>query len=137
MSVIIQEEETGCGFAAVANIIGCPYVEVKAKANALGVFAEHEALYSGTQHVRRLLKEYGVLCSSIETPFTSWETLPDMALLSIKYHEENSCFFWHWVVFKRQKGVSVVLDSAAYLKENERTDFNQMKPKWFIEISKT
>lgn len=137
MTVITQEETTGCGIASVANIVGQSYSEVKAKANAMGIFANDNTLYSDTQYVRNLLREYDVQVSSNETPFKSWEALPDVALLSIKYHEKNGLFFWHWVVFKREQGVSAVLDSAAYLKENKRIDFQSMKPKWFIEVSKT
>ena len=134
---IIQEEETGCGIASVANIVERPYAEVKAKANTMGIFAEDEALYSDTEYVRRLLKQYGIQVSNVEVPFSSWASLPDMALLSIKYREENGRSYWHWVVFKRTPEGPVVLDSAAYLEENERTDFHSMQPKWFIEVSKT
>ena len=38
--VIIQEQETGCGLASVANLVGRSYAEVKAVANSLGIFAE-------------------------------------------------------------------------------------------------
>ncbi len=137
MSVIIQEETTGCGIASVANIVEQSYAKVKNKANAMGIFASDSTLYSDTQYVRNLLREYDFQVSSNEIPFKSWEVLPDIALLSIKYHEEDGLFFWHWVVFKREKGISVVLDSAAYLKENKRIDFQNIKPKWFIEVSKT
>ena len=137
MSVIIQEETTGCGIASVANIVEQSYAKVKNKANAMGIFASDSTLYSDTQYVRNLLREYDFQVSSNEIPFKSWEALPDIALLSIKYHEEDGLFFWHWVVFKREKGISVVLDSAAYLKENKRIDFQNIKPKWFIEVSKT
>ena len=135
MNVIIQEEKTGCGIAAVANIVGLAYADVKAKANAMGIFAEDDTLYSDTAYVRDLLKEYGVKTSSTETLFTTWEALPDLALLSIKYHEEGGRPFWHWVVFKRDLDGSSVLDSAVHLTENRRTDFQTMEPKWFIEVS--
>jgi len=137
MTVIIQKETTGCGIASVANIVGESYVEVKSKANAMGIFAGDSTLYSDTQYVRNLLREYDVQVSSKEIPFKSWKSLPDVALLSTKYHEENGLFFWHWVVFKREQEISVVLDSAAYLKENKRIDFQNIKPKWFIEVLKT
>ncbi|MBE9504616.1 MAG: hypothetical protein IME96_10615 [Proteobacteria bacterium] len=133
---IIQEEETGCGIASVANIIERPYSEVKAKANSMDIFAEDKALYSGTEYVRRLLREYGIQVSNEEVPFESWDSLPDVALLSIKYREENGCSFWPWVVFKRTVEGPVVLDSAAYLEKNERNDFYSMQPKWFIKVSK-
>jgi len=57
-----------------------------------------------------------------------------MALLPINNHKENGYFFWHWVVFRREHEIPVVIDSAAYLKENRRFDFQNMKPKWFIEV---
>lgn len=131
---IIQEETTGCGLAAVANIVGESYAAVKAKANALGISAQNELLYSDTVQIRNLLNEYGVRTSENEIPFKSWESLPDIALLSIKSHLENAKPFWHWVVFKREFGSSVVLDSAPFLEINERTDFEAMNPKWYIGI---
>ena len=134
---IIQEEVTGCGIASVANVVERPYAEVKAKANSLGIFADDDVLYSNTEYVRKLLKEYDVQVSGEETSFSSWTSLPNLALLSIKYREENARPFWHWVVFKRVSGNPVVLDSAAYLEKNERTDFEQMQPKWFIEVFKS
>ena len=136
MNVIIQEEKTGCGIASVANIVGLSYAEVKDKANSIGIFAEDDSLYSDTGYVRNLLNEYGVKTSSVETPFVQWDKLPDLALLSIKHHKEGGREFWHWVVFKRGIGGSRVLDSAAYLNENKRTDFQTMDPKWFIEVTK-
>ena len=134
MSAVIQEEETGCGIASVANIVQLSYSKVKAKANSLGIFADDVSLYSDTGYVRKLLLGYGVKCSGIEHPFTSWEKLPDVALLSIKYREENGSPLWHWVVYKRVDGKPVVLDSASYLQENIRTDFDKMSPRWYIEV---
>ena len=78
---IIQEEETGCGIASVANIVERPYAEVKAKANTMGIFAEDEALYSDTEYVRRLLREYGIRASNVEVPFSSWASLPDIGFV--------------------------------------------------------
>ncbi|MEC8886584.1 MAG: hypothetical protein VX875_05715 [Pseudomonadota bacterium] len=132
--VIIQEQETGCGLASVANLVGRSYAEVKAVANSLGIYAEDQALWSDTDYVRRLLKHFGMRCSEDETPFIDWKALPDLALLATKYHEENGKYFWHWVAFKRIDGKPFVLDSASYLAENLRTDFENIQPKWFIEI---
>jgi len=134
MKTIIQEDITGCGIASVANIVGLSYVEVKAKASSMDISVDDDSLFSDTEYVRKLLKKYDVQVSSSEIPYNSWESLPDLALLAIKYYEENNRPFWHWVVFKREAGSSVVLDSASYLDKNERTDFDVMKPKWFIEV---
>ncbi|MFQ3787128.1 hypothetical protein [Halomonas sp. A29] len=131
---VIQEEVTGCGIAAVANILGKTYSEMKARANAMGIYAEDKSLWSDTQYVRRLLSSAGVEASAEETPFESWDSLPDVALLSIKHHQEEGKNFWHWVVFKRVDGQDLVLDSASYLPSNVRTDFDEMQPKWFIAV---
>lgn len=131
---VVQEEMTGCGIASVANILGRTYAEMKSIANAMGIHASDKSLWSDTQHVRRMLSSVGIETSTNEIPFESWDTLPNLALLSIKHHREDDKDFWHWVVFKRVDGQSLVLDSASYLSSNIRTDFDEMKPKWFIEV---
>jgi hypothetical protein len=131
---VIQEEPTGCGIASVANILGKTYAEIKAAAEQLGIRASDKALWSDTQYVRRMLSGAGVNTSAHELPFESWEALPDLALLSIKHHQEDGRNFWHWVVFKRIDGQPFVLDSASYLPSNVRQDFADMQPKWYIEV---
>ncbi len=131
---VVQEEATGCAIASVANILGKSYSEMKAAANAMGIHASDKSLWSDTQYVRRMLSSAGVKTCADETPFETWEALPDLALLSIKHHQEEGKNFWHWVVFKRVEGQSFVLDSASYLSSNIREDFHAMQPKWFIEV---
>lgn len=131
---VVQEETTGCGIASVANILGKTYSEMKAAANAMGIYASDKSLWSDTQYVRRMLSSAGVKTSVDEIPFESWEALPDLALLSIKHHQEEGKDFWHWVVFKRVGDQPFVLDSASYLPSNIRQDFDGMQPKWFIEV---
>lgn len=133
---VVQEEVTGCGIASVANIVGKTYAEMKQIANAMGIFADDKSLWSKTDYVRQLLTSQNISVSNIETPFSTWEELPDLALLSIKHYQEEGKDFWHWVVFQRLEGKPFVLDSASYLDSNIRTDFDQMQPKWFIEVSK-
>lgn len=131
---VIQEETTGCGIASVANILGKTYADMKKRANAMGIHASDPSLWSDTQHVRRMLSSAGMETSSEEIPFESWDSLPDLALLSIKHHREDDRDFWHWVVFRRLDGRPFILDSASYLPSNIRTDFSAMHPKWFIEV---
>lgn len=134
---VIQEETTGCGIASVANILGKSYAEMKRIANAMDIHASDKSLWSDTQYVRRMLSSEGVKSADREIPFESWQTLPDLALLSIKHHQEDGKNFWHWVAFKRVDGQAVVLDSASYLPSNIRTDFEEMQPKWYIEVEHT
>jgi ABC-type bacteriocin/lantibiotic exporter with double-glycine peptidase domain len=134
MKPVIQEEISGCGIAACAVLAGITYEEAKASANALGIFASDPTLWSETAHVRRLIRELGVSVSETETPFESWESLPDKALLAIKWRLEEGKPFWHWVVFSREDGVAKVLDSKKTLKSNIRHDFGRMKPKWYIRV---
>lgn len=131
---VIQQETTGCGIAAVATLLGKTYPEMKAIANGMGIYAEDESLWSDTGYVRRLLAVSGAQVGAEETPFESWDALPDLALLPIKHHQENGREFWHWTVFQRVQGKAFVLDSASYLSENIRQDFAEMRPRWFIRV---
>lgn len=134
LKAVVQEETTGCGIASAANVLGKTYSEMKRIANAMGIHAADESLWSDTEYVRRLLSSAGLEITPDEVPFESWNALPDPALLSIKHHREGGRNFWHWVVFKRIDGQPFVLDSASYLPSNVRTDFDAMQPKWFIEV---
>jgi hypothetical protein len=134
MEVVIQEEVTGCGIAASAALAGLSYAEAKKRANALGIHASDTSLWSSTEYVRKLLRHCGVSVSSKETPFVSWERLPDKALLAIKWRMEGGKPFWHWVLFVREGGQAKVLDSKKTLRSNIRKDFGRIKPKWYIEV---
>jgi hypothetical protein len=134
MKPVVQLERTGCGIASVAAVAGLSYPKTKSIANSLGIYAHDERLWSKTVHVRKLLKHLGIKSGSREIPFRSWEALPDLALLSIKWHLEKGRPYWHWVVFVRDNGRSCVLDPKKNLQTNRRTDFGRMKPKWYIPL---
>jgi hypothetical protein len=131
---IVQEEPSGCGIAACANLAQISYAEAKQLANSLGIYAEDKTLWSETFHVRQLLSALHISVSDKQTTFVSWETLPDRSLIALKWHREQGKPFWHWAVFMRDDDDAVVIDSARSLKSPIRTDFGRMKPKWFIEV---
>ena len=132
MKPVVQLEPTGCGIASVAAIAGLSYPKAKAIANSLGIFAHDKSLWSKTSHVRKLLGHLDIKTGPREVPFRSWAALPDLALLSIKWHLEKGRPHWHWVVFVRQSGQPCVLDSKKNLRSHRRIDFGRMKPKWYI-----
>lgn len=134
MDAVVQEEISGCGIAACAALAGISYGASKARANALGIYAEDPKLWSYTDSVRRLAGDLGLRLGAGEQPFTGWDALPDRALLSIKWRLERDQPFWHWVAFVRESGGCYVLDSKKALKTNLRVDFGRMKPKWFIAV---
>jgi hypothetical protein len=134
---VVQLERTGCGIASVAALAGVSYKTAQRSAGRLGIVASDARLWSATGHVRRLLERYGLRAQSEEMPFESWSALPARALLAIKWHREGKRACWHWVIFVREHGQTVVLDSAASLKRHGRTDFWRMKPKWFIGVTKS
>lgn len=134
MKQVVQLEWTGCGIASVATLAGVSYRETQHVANRLDIFADDSKLWSETGYVRRLLTEYGIR-SRTEVPFTSWDALPDLALLAIKWHKERDRPFWHWVVLWRGPYGPVVLDSKRALRRHVRADFGRMKAKWFIPVS--
>jgi hypothetical protein len=137
MKPVVQLERTGCGIAAVATLAGVNYTQAKQVAARLGIFAYDPKLWSEPHHVRRLLKQYGIRPASTEVLFTSWEALPDLALLAIKWRRERGRAFWHWVVFWRGSHRPVVFDSRRALRNHKRTDFGRIRPKWFIPMSTT
>jgi len=134
MKPVIQEEKTGCAIASSAAIAGVSYKEARKIAHSIGMYAEDSNLWSETNFIRKLIKKFGIKTGKKEIPFTGWESLPNCALLSIKWHIERGKPHWHWVVFVREGGKSYVLDSKKTLKTNIRTDFGRMKPKWHIEV---
>ncbi len=134
MKPVIQQEKTGCAIASSAAIAGISYTKAKKIANELGIVASDPALWSETNYIRRLLKKLGIKAANKATSFKNWSSLPDIALLSIKWHLENGKPCWHWVVFVRDKNSAVVLDSKKSLATNIRTDFGRIKPRWYIKI---
>ena len=134
MKPVIQQEKTGCAIASAAALAGLSYEQAKGLANKLGIYANAPELWSTTSPMRKLLKTMGVATSRKEISFTGWSNLPDCALLSIKWHLDNGKPYWHWVVFVRAGGKEYVLDSKKTLKNNIRTDFGRIKPKWYIEV---
>ncbi len=134
MKLVIQEEKTGCAIASTALLAGVSYEKAKEVANSIGIFAEDSVLWSETTYVRKLLSQFEIKTDEKETPFTDWEGLPNYALLSIKWHLEKGKPYWHWVVFVRGNGIPAVYDSSSRLKNNIRTDFGRINPKWFIGV---
>lgn len=134
MKPVVQLEPTGCGIASVAAIAGVSYRRAKSVAASLAISAKDDRLWSDTEHVRRMLAEFGTRSARSIRPFCSWSSLPDCALLAIKWHREGGRPFWHWVVFVRDKEQSYVLDSKKSLKVHVRTDFGRMKPKWSLAV---
>lgn len=132
---VVQLERTGCGIASVAALSGRSYPEMKSVANSLGIFAHDRELWSDTSYIRRLLDSVGWNADPGEIPFSSWESLPDLALLSLKWHLDKGRPFWHWAVFVRESGEPFVLDSKKGLLRNLRTDFGRMRPRWTIRVT--
>ncbi len=134
MKPVVQEEITGCAIASAAAIAGMTYAETKKIANSIGVYAEDSKLWSETTYIRNLLRKLGVETANNESEFNDWESVPDVALLSTKWHIEKGKAYWHWAVFVRERNEAYILDSKKSLKTNKRTDFGRIKPKWFIEV---
>ncbi len=134
MKAVVQEHPSGCGIASVAVLAGIDYRQSQAAAEQLGIHAADPRLWSDSAYVRSLLRHHGIRCSAQETPFVSWGSLPDTALLSIKWHLERGTPFWHWVVFWRSPRRPVVFDPKRGLRSNVRTDFGRIRPKWFIAV---
>ena len=135
MKPVVQLERTGCGIAAVAAIAGASYRQAQRIANRLGIVASDRRLWSETTYVRRLLQNDRLRPASRRQLFRSWNSLPDPALLVIKWHREQGRPCWHWVVFIRDSEGERVLDSKESLTHHVRRDFGRMRPKWYIAVA--
>lgn len=122
---VIQEDRTGCAIASAAAIAGIDYQTARNIANDLGIHTADPQLWSSIEPLQRLLAQPGIQSDRQEIPFTTWQALPDCALLAIK---------WHRVVFVRQAGKSLVLDSNPSLKSAIRTNLWRMQPRWSISV---
>ena len=111
MKPVIQQESTGCGIACAAAIAGVSYQQARRLANRIGVYADDLKLWSETQHVQRLLRNLGVESGNKRQPFKSWQSLPECALLAIKWHMEKGRPYWHWVVFVRDQNQEYVINN--------------------------
>ncbi|MDR2744972.1 MAG: hypothetical protein LBB66_07270 [Desulfovibrio sp.] len=131
---LVQEERHGCGIAVAAVLAGISYEQSRRIANALNIFAGDRALWSDTKCVRRLLAHHGITAGATEIPFTSWEALPELALLALKWRLIDGRPHWHWAVFARDQEARV-LDSSRKINKPVRRDFGRMKPKWFIPLT--
>src|SRR5215813_14074773 len=126
MKCVVQLDRTGCGIASVAALACASYRQVQRSAHRLGIVADDVRLWSDTAYVRRLLRQFGIQAASKEVDLVSWEGLPTLALLAIKWRRERGRAFWHWVVFHRGHSGAVVLDSRRALRTHRRTDFGRM-----------
>jgi hypothetical protein len=100
MKPVIQQDITGCGIASIATLVGVTYRQAQHVAQQLGISVEDRRLWSNSIYVRTLLRHYGVRASDVrasdkEQPFHSWNALPGLALLAIKWHSERGRAFWH------------------------------------------
>ena len=134
MKPVIQQDTTGCAIACAAALANISYRETKNIASNVGISVNASVLWSETILIRNLLATLNIKTTPGEKPFTHWSALPDCALLAIKWHLENDTPFWHWVVFVREKSREYVLDSSPSLKNNVRTDFGRIHPKWSIAV---
>ena len=134
MQIVVQKDRTGCGLACVATIANQSYRQVKKEASQLGIDVQDQQLWSDTKYILTLLSHYGFSALPQRTPFKSWDHLPSLALLAIKWHKERNQAFWHWVIFWQGPQGPVVLDPKQSLRNNARTDFGRIKPKWFLTV---
>lgn len=134
MIPVVQEDSTGCAIACAATVSGMTYKETRRVAAALSICVDDPTLWSDTRPIARLLNHLGFRLSRHKTPFMDWHSLPDLALLAIKWHRGEPRPHWHWVVFVREGGAAYVLDPKRGLATNIRTDFGRMKPRWYLRL---
>lgn len=110
--LVLQKDETGCGFACIATLSRLSYNEVKniAIKNQYLLKPNTEYFYTKTQNLIDIASHIDQIeiISKKRISFTSYEGLPKIAILSLGYENSKN---WHWVVYFRDKeGFHTVMD---------------------------
>lgn len=126
---VIQQDRTGCGIACVATIACTSYSKVRHMACIQFGWREDGVFYTMSLHLARLLDSLGYTAGRGRA-VRHWESLPNLAIVAINPHKEDSG--WHWVVFVRDDGNAYVIDPRS--KRKRRTDFGRMRLRSCIPI---
>ena len=142
--LVKQEHVYGCGLACVAMVSNTTYKSVRFEYDE--IFGEPEWVFSkkrkrhcldyGTSagDLSDLMKIYGVQSSRRLLHFKSWDSLSDIAIISVYHKSVEDNTSWHWVVFDRKQ--NVVLDPWPHYKKLPmiRTDYKRLRPQFYVGV---
>ncbi len=112
--VVPQETRHDCQLAAVATITGKSLAEVWAAANSFGV-PNIGTYYISEELLSKLFLNLGGLVASVWKPFTSFDALPDVALLWVDARPEDPENTGRAVVFHHVRAIPDKWSSFSYL----------------------
>lgn len=125
MNRVIQQDNTGCGLACVAMVVGCTYEEIRTLAiDELG-FDTKGPFSTDYIDLRVMLAEYGYRLSRY-TPFSGYAPLSPLCIMGIERAgsgEED-----HWVVHMKCGLDRYVLDPSLRVKSTQRRDWWRLSP---------
>jgi hypothetical protein len=125
MERMIQLDNTGCGLACVAMVVGCSYEEIRTfTIDELG-FDPCGPFSTDYADLRIILAEYGYKLSRY-TPFTGYETLGPLCIMGIERGgsgEED-----HWVLHVKCELDRYVLDPTWRVQSERRRDWWRLSP---------
>ncbi|ACE83010.1 cysteine peptidase family C39 domain-containing protein [Cellvibrio japonicus] len=122
ISLIKQQDKTGCGLACVAMLAGIEYGRIKSIAQKHGflVKSKNGEFYTSSSHLRCISDKVQSIevVSLRRIKFSKIDELPDLAILSIdNLGVKNK---WHWVVFERKRDGSVYIYDPEIPKRYEK-----------------
>jgi ABC-type bacteriocin/lantibiotic exporter with double-glycine peptidase domain len=127
-----QDHRTGCGIACIAIISEKTYQEAMVIAkDVLDWSNSKRSFYTQSDDLKKILKSMGFF-SQRNRAIRKWSSMPNLAIAAINYNQSTG--HWHWVVFCRDHEGEYVLDPLS--KKEKRTDFDRMKLKSCIPITK-
>jgi hypothetical protein len=110
VSLVCQEDDTGCGVACVAMVLDCSYS--KAKDLLFGKDFTGWSYRTRTRDLVHALRSRGAKVSRhLKRSQGRWELLPPLCIVKVIL-EQCGSRDWHWVVFARGVRQWVVLDPA-------------------------
>lgn len=120
ISRLKQQDETGCGLACVAMIVGVSYLDVRKQfIKQIGKIPRRFATTADELHL--LLKEYDFLAEPFEEKY-QWSDCDGVNIIGVFSSRP------HWVVYVNLQGHNYFIDPDANLDIGYRRDFYRTKP---------
>jgi ABC-type bacteriocin/lantibiotic exporter with double-glycine peptidase domain len=107
ITLVRQEDDTGCGIACVAMLANKPYSRVKSDLYQKKHWAPHRKIIrTESEDLEDLLQRYNIDCEKFT--FKDWEELKGVAILAV--NAKNSV--WHWVISLKTNNRFLIIDPS-------------------------
>ena len=109
ISLISQDDDTGCGIACVAMLSGVSYKEAKLKLFRLMQWTDRRInLRTRACDLRKLSQSFNL--KPVIRSFSGWDNIDGCAIIGIRRSKRSSKRNFHWVVTLKTPHAFLILD---------------------------